>query len=401
MNKPDAHARRTIIILAAIQSLGVSAGSIIVAFASIIGRGLAADEAYATFPYCLMLLGALVSTVPAARLMFRFGRKPIFLLGTGIGFASGILMAIGAATRSFALFSIGSFLWGPNAACILYYRFAATEAVDESQKGRAISYVLSGSIVGVFLGPTVALHVRDFVPGWEYFGSFAFISFQCVLVAMLLPAAKLIPPHSKADANESPGAALFLSPRISAGITNCAVAFGAMVLIMTAAPLAIIHFGHSVDVSVTAIQWHLCAMYAPSYIAGALLDRYGAVPISISGIAFFVMAVAASTLEPTAFHFTLALVLLGIGWNFMFVSGTYLLSKHEDANERSWVQAANELLCGGIVALAAFLAGIMFSHLGWNSLVFSVLPLLAVALCAAIRTLMSGSAKERRGTVGR
>ncbi|MGM4913321.1 MFS transporter [Rhizobium sp. 768_B6_N1_8] len=387
-------ARGTIILLAAIQALSVSAGSIILALGTIVGADMVTDGSYATLPYALLLFGALICTVPASRLMFAFGRKVIFLVGAGVGCVSGILMAIGAAGHNFLLFSLGAFLWGPNAAIILYYRFAATEAVAEGQKGRAISYVLSGSIIGVFLGPTVALRVKDIIPGWEYFGSFAFISFQCVLVAVLLFCTQLMPPYPKQDLKGRLAAVVFLAPGIFAGVANSIVAFGVMVLIMTAAPLAIIHFGHGMDMSVTAIQWHLCAMYAPSYVAGILLDRFGAVPVSISGMLFFVATVVVSCLEPTAFNFTLALILLGIGWNFMFMSGTYLLSKHGHPDERSWVQAVNELLCGSIVALAAFLAGVVFTHVGWNLLVISSMPLLGLSLAATLRALL----RQRRSS---
>lgn len=391
----EIQARGTIILLAAVQALSVSAGSIILALGTIVGADMAADGSYATLPYALLLLGALICTVPASRLMFAFGRKAIFLVGAGFGCVSGMLMAVGAAGHNFLLFSLGAFLWGPNAAIILYYRFAATEAVADGQKGRAISYVLSGSIIGVFVGPTIALRLKDIIRGWEYFGSFAFISFQCVLIALLLSSTRLMPPNRKQDLKGRPAALLFLAPGIFAGLANSIVAFGVMVLIMTAAPLAIIHSGHGMDVSVTAIQWHLCAMYAPSYIAGILLDRFGTVPVSMSGMFFFIATMVVSCLEPTAFNFTLALILLGIGWNFMFMSGTFLLSKHGHPGERSWVQAVNELLCGSIVALAAFLAGVVFTHVGWNLLVIGSMPLLALSLAATLRTLLRERGSSR------
>ncbi|MBY3119498.1 MFS transporter [Rhizobium laguerreae] len=376
-------------VLVICQALWTSAGAIILSLSGIVGDQLSTSKMLSTLPFALMLVSSSISSVPASWLMYRKGRRAGFIVGALFGCLSGVVSAFALYYESFTLFCVGLVLWGVTWACAQFLRYAASETVSSEMAGRAVSTVLAGSIVGVFTGSSIAVTARDLISTKPYVGSYLAISCVCAVSLVVLLALQMAKPNPSPRNEAKAGPGIALRPPITAAFVNGVVGSLVMVFLMTAAPLAMVHMGHSATDAVGAIRWHLIGMYVPSFFTGILVDRYGDVRIMLVGIALLLASAIVSLSGTSMHHFSISLLVLGVGWNFMIVTSTILLSAPKDSAERAKVQGASEVMTHAGVATVALLAGGLFAATGWDIVNLAPLPLLLLSVAATLRFALS------------
>ncbi|MEQ6436612.1 MFS transporter [Comamonas sp. w2-DMI] len=376
-----ADAQRNVWLLVAAQSLGGAAPPIIISLGGIVGQMLASDPTLATLPVSLYQLGLALSTIPAAMLMRRLGRRAAYVLGALLGSVSGLIATYGVVQGDFATFCVGTAMAGFYGACVQSYRFAATDAVEPSQRAKAISRIMVGGLVAAVIGPQVVIWTRDAWPMAPFAGSFLGQAGLALLALPLLWMLRAPPPQAAvAEGTARPLGTIARSPAFVVAVTAGVVSYGLMAFIMTAAPMAMVGCGHTVGEAALGIQWHVLAMFAPSFFTGHLIARFGKIAITALGL----VLIAASGLLALAglelLHFWGSLILLGIGWNFGFIGATAMVTDTHTPAERAKVQALNDFLVFGTVAVASFGSGRLLNTSGWETINTLMLPLIAVVL---------------------
>ena len=358
--------------------------SLLVTVSALIGFELAPDKRLATLPLALQFLAVTCGSVPASLLMGRFGRKAGFVLAglvglAGAGFALGALFGGG-----FAPYCAATVCFGLFAAFGNYYRFTAAEVVGPDARARAISLVMAGGVIAAFLGPNLANWGDALFPARAYAGAFAVLiavylaSIATVAFADLPPGA----PRGPAGGHGRPLAEIALQPVFLVALACQTLGYGTMNLVMTSTPLELAAQAHGLGATAFVIQWHVVAMFAPSFATGHLIARLGIVPVLGAGVALALAAVAVNLAGQSLAHVTLALVALGVGWNFLFVGGTTLLTSAYRPEERPRAQACNDFVVFATVTVTALGAGALHFALGWRAVNLATLPLLAVAALA-------------------
>ena len=374
------------LLLAGSQALMLSAIVLSMSLAAILGSLLAPDKSLATLPVAAMVVGTAIASLPAAMLMRRWGRRMGFLMGAGLGVAGSMLASYALWQQSFELFVLGHLLLGSYQGFANYYRFAAAEAVDPAQTTRAISWVVAGGVVAAFLGPQLGQWGRDWFISGSFVGSYLAQAVLSVMALGLLSQVRLKPVAAVAAGTARSVWELLSQPLLLTSILGAAVGYSVMIMVMTATPLAMLGCGLPGQSVTPVIQWHVVGMFAPSFFTGNLIKRYGAPRIMQIGFALLLghVAVALSGLE--VLHFASALVLLGVGWNFAFVGGTALLTQTYRPAEQLKVQAINEFLVFGLVAVSTLSAGWLYDRYGWATLNLAVVPFLVLALLVSVGT---------------
>ncbi|MDE2599225.1 MAG: MFS transporter [Rhodocyclaceae bacterium] len=374
-------AARNVWLLVMAQALGAASVPIIISLGGIVGQRLTDTPALSTLPVSLFSLGLALSTIPAALLMRRWGRRSAYALGALMGFSAGVVAAFGIMRENFWLFCAGTLIAGFYAACVQSYRFAASDCVAPLQRAKTISRIMVGGLVAAVIGPQVVIWTREALPGAPFAGSFFG---QAGLALLALPLLLLLRmPKQQTAAVE--GAARSLGsiarqPEFFVAATAGVVTYGAMSFIMTAAPIAMIGCGHTVGASVLGIQWHVLAMFAPSFFTGHLIARFGKIAVTGAGLLLIAVSglLALSGLE--LLHFWGSLILLGLGWNFGFIGATAMVTDVYAPSERAKVQALNDFLIFGSSALASFSSGHFLGSAGWNAINAALMPLVAATL---------------------
>ncbi|MFK8042724.1 MFS transporter [Congregibacter sp.] len=368
---------RVVWLYTLIQSLAVSVGSMMVIVGGVLGAALAPEPAYATLPVAVMISGTAVSVLPITRLMRRFGRKPIFLAVTIVAVFASLLAAQAASDLSFALFCCAALGFGCALAGIQQLRFAAMEAVSIDLMPKAASTVLLGGLAAAIIGPELATRGRDLI-GAEFVGTFLLMAGICGACTFLF----LFTPSSKAQANEVSGDVRSLremirNPTLVMAIVAAVGGYGLMSFIMTATPVHMhVYEGHSLDQTKLVIQSHVLAMFLPSFFSGWLISRWGAAWVIRLGLLAYAMTVTLALTGSAILNYWTALVLLGVGWNFLFLAGTTLLPLTYAPAERFKAQGLNEMLVFGFQATAALSAGAVLHWLGWKNLLLACIPLI-------------------------
>jgi predicted MFS family arabinose efflux permease len=371
-------------LLAGSQALMLSAVVMSMALGAILGNTLAPDKSLATLPIALMVIGTAIASLPAALLMRRSGRRAGFLLGALIGVSGSLLCAFALHAQSFTLFVVGHFLLGSYQGFANYYRFAAVEATDPAHSSRAISLVVAGGIVAAFLGPQLGQWGRDWFAGDFFVGSYLAQGGLSLLAFVLLSRLRL-PPVVVAQGGDARSLGEILAqPALQVSVLGAAVGYAAMIMVMTATPLAMLGCGLPGSSVTPVIQWHVVGMFAPSFFTGSLIKRYGAPRIMQAGFLLLLVHIVIALSGSEFFNFLSALIFLGLGWNFAFIGGTALLTQTYRPAEQLKVQAVNEAAVFGLVAFATLSAGWLYNQFGWATLNLAVLPLLVVALFAAV-----------------
>jgi len=369
--------KRNIPILALCQALFMSGTSLMVATTALVGFALADDKIYASLPFTLQLVATMFTSIPAAILMTKIGRKSTFLLGTVIAMIGAAICAYAVIQHNFLLFIIGSVFIGIFSGFANYYRFTAADSVDKEHKSRAISFVLAGGVLAAIIGPNLANYTRDIINNAMFAGSYASIIILYVLSFILLNFLDL--PHNKQQAKSSqdssrPLRIIARQPRFIIAVISGMLGYATMTLVMTATPLAMQHHNHVYADTAFVIQWHVLGMFAPSFFTGYLIKRFGLLPIMAVGALFGLACIVINLNGTTTNHFWFALVLLGISWNFLFIGATTLLTETYNENEKFKAQALNDFLVFSVVSVASLSAGVLHHKFGWQFVNYIAIP---------------------------
>lgn len=375
---------RNVLLLAACQALYMTGTSTVVAVTAVAGGLLAPSHALATLPFSLQFVVTTATTMPASLLMRRIGRRIGFQIGLLAGTLGAGLAMAGLLIHSFAVFALGSALIGILNGFAVFYRFAAADAASEVFKSRAISLVLAGGVIAAFTGPNLARLTVDLFPQAAFAGSFV-VLVAVHMVAILLLQGIDIPRERLLD-TEPPGRPLgtiVRSPVFAVALGAAASAYASMNLVMTATPPAMLAHGHVFSDAAFVIQWHILGMFAPSFVTGHLIARFSATRMIAAGALLILLCVAINLAGVDVGHFTAALVLLGIGWNFMFVAATSLLAQAYTASEKAAVQGFNDLVVFSGVAAASLASGALENAIGWSAVNLAVIgPVIAAGAAA-------------------
>ncbi|MDN3648236.1 MFS transporter [Reinekea marina] len=369
------------IALIAAYAFAMCSTPLIILVGGLIGQELAPDPRLATLPISIIVVATALSTAPAAMLMQKIGRKKGFLVGFALGGAATLLCLAGLYLQSFILFVTGCFMTGTNMAFVHQFRFAAMELVPMEKKSQAASWVLIGGIFAAVAGPEAGAFGRDLF-AIPFTGSFvilmAFLLIAALIIATSYQSEKPVSQEEKQTALVSDIA--WLNPTLLLAFATAAISYSVMSLVMTAAPLSMSHHGHDLQTTKWVLQSHILAMFVPSLFTGKLLALFGYVKFIVVGVFIYIAMALLGLAGYHAMHYWGALLLLGVGWNLLFISGTTLLGRISDGPERFRIQAVNEFLVFGTQALASLGAGWLLYQLGWRPLLLATLPLALIPL---------------------
>jgi predicted MFS family arabinose efflux permease len=381
---PHAHiddmlARRNAIVLSVAQALAGGNNTVIVSTGSIIGAMLAPDKGLATLPITTMVLGMWLGTLPIGWIARKFGRRYALQTGSVFGILSGLISYNAAMSGQFWLLLIGTFFGGLYAAAHQSYRFAATDTASEAFRPKAVSWVLAGGVFAALIGPQLVIFTKDMLSPHIFAASYLGQSACALLAAAVLMFVKVpsIPP--KRIENARPLGEIVRVPRFIVAVACGVASYVTMNMIMTSAPLAMVGCGHSVTDATLGIQWHVLAMYAPSFITGSLIARFGVERITGIGLCLIGLTAVVGIAGITVAHFWLGLVLLGLGWNLSFIGATTMVTQCHRPEERNKVQAFNDFLIFGSMALSSFSSGQLLAYVGWQAINEVLFPTVFVA----------------------
>ncbi len=359
---------------------------------------LGEDTTLATVPVSAMVVGTAVATMPASWIMQNMGRRGGFTVGALVGLLGAIIAAVSVWQLNFWTFSLGILLVGMYNGFAQLYRFAAADVADEAFRPKAISLVLAGGLVAAFLGPEIAVRTIDTVPGIRFLGSYLAIIVLVVFAIISLQFVD-IPPRTAAERLNTgrPLSEIMRQPVYIVAVLSSMIGFGVMSLVMTATPIAMVEqFHHTLGDAKFVIQWHVVAMFGPSFFTGTLISRFGVLNVIAAGVVCMVGAIAFAVTDTTVLHFWSALFLLGLGWNFMFVGGSTLVTRAYLPSERIKAQASHDFLVFGMVAIASLSSGALLQLLSWRAVGMGAVPFLILAGAALAWLALHGRAAPSR-----
>ena len=376
-------AKKIVFLLALCQALAMAGSILLFIIAALIGSTLAADKSLATLPLAYLQLATMLTTIPAAFILKR-GRKLGFMTGALVGLAGSSLGIYAVFVENFGLFSLSMLLYGISNGFVGYYRFAAADVATEAFRSRAISFVIAGGILAALIGPKLATWTKDWLPV-TFAGGFVAIALLQILTLLVLSAVDLPPlsPQKYQEHGRNLGS-IMQQPVFIVAVLGSMIGYGVMALLMTATPLAMVAVHHPFHTAASVIQWHVLGMFTPSLFTGYLIARFGVLTIISTGIFLKGLCIAVNLMGTNASHFFGALLLLGIGWNFMFIGSTTLLTKAYMPAEQAKTQAAHDFLMLSFVAFTTFLSGRLLNDWGWAVVNYTGLSLIGVALVAVL-----------------
>ena len=393
--------RSNAIVLAVAQALFTGAISIDLTLTGLTGYQLAPDKSFATLPFAMITVASAVVSLFASLLMERIGRRWGFVTGAFTCAIGGLISVWAVLHDDFWLFCLGTAAVGIFQAFAQYYRLAAADSVEAEHKARVISMVLAGGVIAAVLGPALAVWSKSFFPTL-FAGSYLMVFVLGLASAVLLAAGyRDAEVHDAAfTAVDGPRRSLwtvFRQPISLAALANNVIGGVVMMFVMTAAPLAAVACHHSIDNGANIIQWHLVGMFAPSFVAGRLIERFGMPLVLFTGMVLSAACGLIAAASTTLVAFYIALLCLGIGWNFMFVGGTTLLASSHLPSERARVQGTAELIRNGFTAVATLAGGPVLERFGWTELNIAILPLLAIAAAMTFAWVTADRAARAQG----
>ena len=374
---------RNIGLLAVAQAVVGSNQAVLGAVASLTAVAMVEDKSFSTLPVTFMTIGTALATGPSAYLLYRLGRRTGFTIGAALAVPGALLAAWAAWSHSFWLFCLALGLLGTTSAFANQYRFAAADSVPPELKSRAISWVMAGGVISGFVGPWISIVTKDLVPGISFVGTYVAMAGMALLAVGILMRTQLAPlVHRAAGGRAGRSFRELLSTfELLVPMVGGAASFGLMVMVMVAAPLAMVTVcGHSTTDAAFAIQWHIVSMFAPSFITGSVIQRIGAHLTASIGLVLIIAAATVNLTGTEVYHFVIALILLGVGWNFGFIASTALLSTAYRPEEAAKVQGLNEQIVFGVMALASILSGVLLNAIGWQSINVLVIPIATLAI---------------------
>ena len=377
------HRRNVLVLMAAAAVLGAQLPAIFT-IGGLAGSTLAPTPALSTFPISLIVLGSMLSATPMSAIMQRHGRRFGFLLGSALGTLGAAIGAGGLYLGSFGLLLAGSFLTGGYMASQAFYRFAATDTATGKFRATAISLVMAAGLVAALLGTEIVKFTAEatVIP---FLGTYAAVVVLNLTGLAIFPFLSIPTPEKSAarDGGRS-RRALLSTPAVLVAIICATVAYALMNLVMTATPLAVVGCGFSTAEAADVVRWHVLAMFGPAFVTGHLINRFGTTAIISTGLLILGAAGGVALAGVDLGHFYVALVLLGLGWNFAFIGATAMLAAQHTPEERGRIQGLNDTIVFGVVTLASLSSGGLM-HLGtdpvfgWSAVNLAMLPLLALA----------------------
>ena len=386
----DRLARRNALVLAIAQALAGGNNTVLVATAAIVGTMLAPDKGLATLPISIFVLGMWMGTLPMGMLARRLGRRNALQIGTGCGVLTGLICCVAVLQGSFFLFNVGAVFSGFYASAHQSYRFAAADTASDEFRPKAISWVLFGGILAGVVGAQLVIATQTLWPPYLFAATYIGQSALALVAGGVLMFVNIPkPPPRSLVGDGRPLSEIAREPRFIVAVACGVAAYSMMNLVMTSAPLAMVMCNHSITDATLGLQWHVLGMYAPSFITGALITRFGLERITGLGFALIIVAAGIGIAGISLWHFWIGLALLGVGWNFAFIGATTMVTHCHRPNERNKVQAFNDFLVFGSMAIGSFSSGQLLASFGWatvNEVVFPVvLAASALLLWSALR----------------
>ncbi len=376
--------RRNVALLSTCQALLLVCNATVVSLNGLAGYALATDKSYATLPVTAWVVGAAMAAFPASLLMKRIGRRGGFTLGAVVGIIGALISAMALSLGHFALLCVGTLCLGMYNGVSQFYRFAAADAVRPDVKAKAISLVLAGGLVGGLIGPETSKLTVDFF-ATPYVGAYLFVTLSMVLAILALQVLR-IPPPSEAERKgpSRPLREIMAQPKFVVAVICSAVGYGVMNLLMTATPLAMAVCGYAYAATASVIGWHIIGMYAPSLFTGSLIRKFGIAQVMMAGVLLLYICVAIALAGNSVSHFWWAMVIQGVGWNFLYVSGTTLVTESYQPAEKAKAQGANDVAIFLTMVVSSFSSGMLLENNGWQTLNYLALPLVTVAAGAIL-----------------
>ncbi|MUH72237.1 MFS transporter [Psychrosphaera haliotis] len=363
--------------LALAQALSGANSVVLYATGAVVGSTLAPTAILATLPISIFVLGMAICVLPAGELARQYGRQASFMAGTGAGVLTGILAAVSLYLDSFWLYSISALFGGAYAAVALSFRFAATDGVPVNKRAQALSMVMAGGVAAGVIGSQLVTHTMHFWTDKMFAATFIAQAIVAAIAGIILFGVKSIKPPRHQPYSGRPLVKIALQPRFISAVICGAASYMVMNFLMTSAPLAMHMHGHSQESANLGVQWHVIAMYAPSFFTGRLITRFGAARISIFGIMLTAISASIGFLGEGVYHFYALLILLGIGWNFGFLGASALVLETQRSEEKNRAQSFSDFIVFGLVAIGSFSSGGLLSTYGWHTVLWaSFIPLL-------------------------
>ncbi|MEZ8956748.1 MFS transporter [Vibrio lentus] len=387
---------RNVWLLSLCQALLMTGNILLISVIGLIGKQIAPSVSMITLPVALQFLGLMAATIPSSLISGKLGRKRGFSIGNVVGITGASLATYALSQQHFYLFCFATFLLGIGIGFGTLYRFAAIEVCDENARHRAISISMAGGVLAAVLGPNLAIMSQQWSADGLYIGAFASLIGLNILALALLqtiqfPKVSFNSQAPKAD----PLSVIVKAPNFIGAVFAAMVAYAVMNILMTATPLAMIGCGFDFTKAAGVIEWHVLGMFVPAFFTGSLIEKFGSRMMILAGGVLFVVSIAINIHGVSIWHFRAALVVLGVGWNFMFIAATGLFSQSYQAQNKAKAQAFNEFVVFGCVTVTALLSGWLESTVGWQNLNVYVLPfVLAVILLFAFSARKSRIQKQ-------
>ena len=388
---------RNLWLLILSQIFGFTAANVTVFLSGIIGSEISPIKALATFPPSVYVVGIAISTIFAAKVMSAIGRRLGFVLASIGSSLACILAAYAILNNKFLIFSLSCFFLGTGMAFIHQYRFAAAESVEKQKAPKAVSMLLLAGIVSAFIGISLANFTKNLVSDHIYVGSYLALACFTIMPALILSFYKNTNIQSdEINFNKEVRSykEFFLDPKFLQAMFSATFGYVVMAFLMTATPISM-HFMHNISVDKVGIviQFHVLGMFLPSLITGNLINKYGPSNIMYAGTLFYLLTIIMSFFEPNFINYLISLILLGIGWNFLYISGTSLLVTTYQDHEKFKAQGFNDLVVFSATAIGSLSAGVLISITSWKVLNLMCIPFLVLILFSTIRADMKQSVK--------
>ena len=376
-------------LLISSQVFGFTAANVTVFLSGIIGSQLTTIKSLATFPPSIYVVGIAISTIFAAKVMSIIGRRLGFVLASIGSSLACLLAAYSIFINSFIIFSFSCFLLGTGMAFIHQYRFAAAETVEKDKAPKAVSMLLLAGIVSAFIGITLANKTKDLISDHIYVGSYIALACLTIMPAIFLTFyknSKITNKNNLTYSNVRTYKEFVSDPKFLQAMVAATFGYVVMAFLMTATPISM-HYVHklSVDKVGLVIQFHVLGMFLPSLFTGNLIKRFGFSNIMYMGVFFYALTISLSLFEPTFINYFASLICLGIGWNFLYISGTSLLVTTYNEQEKFKAQGFNDLIVFSATAIGSLSAGILISLLSWKVVNFMCIPFLIIILFVILR----------------
>ena len=386
MTDQDSLARRNVYVLVASQAILGAQLPMMFIIAGLAGQSLAPNPCWATLPISAMVIGSMLTATPISAFMARFGRRAGFIVGTLGGTLGAAISAAGLMYSSFALFILGGLFSGIYMSAQGFYRFAAADTASDAFRPKAISWVMAGGLLSAIVGPELVKLTNDamVVPFLGTYLTVIALNFFGVFLFALLKIPKPVAATHGSDQGRS-RSALIRTPAIAVAVIVATVSYALMNLVMTSSPLAVVGCGYAKSDAANVVMGHVLAMYAPSFVTGHIIARFGTQRVMAVGLMILAAAGAVAMAGVDLMNFFAALMLLGFGWNFAFIGATTMLTTLITPAERGRMQGMNDLIVFGGVTMASFSSGGLMNcsgssvQAGWQAVNMAMLPFLVLA----------------------